>query len=131
MSQEIRTVMSGDTRTLISMYLKQPNTAGVLTAVDLTGLVSGDVQFEMYNAADAVNTIAVSATGVTFSADDTGQANYQFQSTIAAGLYNGFFVLTVDGKTDHFPFKPGLLRIEISDHSQTAQEAYAAAVAGE
>ena len=128
MTKEIRKVMSGDTRTLISMYLKQPNTAGVLTAADLTGLASGAIQFEMYNAADDTETIALTSTGVTFSADTTGQVNYQFQSTIAAGIYNAWFVLTESAKPDHFPLEPGLFQVYISDHTQTAQEAYDAAV---
>jgi hypothetical protein len=111
------------------MYLKQINAAGVLTAVDLTGLTSGAVMFEMWNAADGTETLAATATGVTFTADATGLVNYQFPTPmlIAAGFYNAFFVLTVSGKTDHFPVEPGGLRIEVSDHTQTALEAYRAA----
>ena len=133
MSQEIRKVFTTDSRTLISMILKQPaNTvAGVLTAVDLTGLTAGAVQFELFNAADDVEAIALTSTGVTFTADSTGVVNYQFTTpvTIAAGYYNAFFVLTVGGKTDHFPLEPGGLRIEVNSHISTALEAYRAAVA--
>ena len=131
MSQEIRKVHTTDNRTLISMILKQPNTSGVLTAVDLTGLSTGAVQFEMFNAADGTEVIALTSTGVTFSSDTSGLVHYQFTSpmSIAAGYYNGFFVLTESTLTDHFPIVPGELRIEVSDHAQTAQAAYRAAVA--
>jgi hypothetical protein len=129
-SQEIRKVQTGDSRTLISMYLKQANSAGVLTAVDLTGLSAGAVQFEMFSAVDGSEAIALTSTGVTFTADATGLVNYQFATpmTITAGYYNAFFVLTQGGKTDHFPVVPGQLRIEVSSHTETAEAAYRAAV---
>jgi len=113
MSQEVRRVFTGDSRTLISMYLKQANASGVLTAVDLTGLSSGAVQFEMYDAATHASVIALTATGVTFSADATGLVNYMFTTpvTIPAGFYDAWFVLTVAGKTDHFPAGNETLRI--------------------
>jgi hypothetical protein len=108
------------------MYLKQQNAAGTaLSAVDLTGLTSGAVKFKMFNAATGAEAIAETATGVTFSADTTGLVNYTFQSpTFAAGFYNAFFVLTVAGKTDHFPVEPGEFRIEISDDTTKAVEAF-------
>jgi len=130
MIQEIRKIQTTDSRTLISFYLKQNNTSGVLAAVDLTGLSSGAIKFEMFNAATGVETIAATTTGVTFSADSTGLVHYQFATPMAipAGYYNAFFLLTVSGKTDHFPVEPGELRIEVNSHSQTAEEAYQAAV---
>jgi len=130
MSQEVRRVFTGDSRTLISMYLKQANASGVLTAVDLTGLSSGAVQFEMYDAATHASVIALTATGVTFSADATGLVNYMFTTpvTIPAGFYDAWFVLTVAGKTDHFPAGNETLRIEVRDHSQTGRDAYQAVV---
>ena len=131
MGAEIRRIQTTDSRTSISFYLVQDNTAGVSTAVDLTGLTSGAVKFEMFNRADGVETIAATATGVTFVADTTGLAHYQFATpmAIAAGEYYGYFVLTVSGKTDHFPNKAGQLRIIIDSHTQSGEEAYAAAVA--
>lgn len=133
MSAEVRKIQTTDSRTSISFYLKQESTTGVLTAVNLTGLTSGAVKFEMWNAATDAETLPLTATGVTFSADATGLVNYELPTPMAfpAGIYNGFFVLTVASKTDHFPVYPGGLRIEISSHILSAKEAYAAAVAAE
>ena len=131
MSAEVRKIQTTDSRTSISFYLKQESTSGVLTAVNLTGLTSGAVKFEMWNAATDIETLPLTATGVTFSADATGLVNYEFPTPMIfpAGIYDGFFVLTVTGKTDHFPVYPGGLRIEVSSHILSAQQAYAAAVA--
>ena len=131
MTQEIRKIHYGDSQTLISFYVKRNNTAGVATAVDLTSRVAGDIKFKLYNAADAVNTIPLTATGVTFTADTTGLVHYDFATgnTIAAGYYNGFFVINPSGQPDTFPIDPGGLRIEISSDTQTAKAAYEAAVA--
>jgi len=114
MSREIRKVHKTDSRTIVSMYLKQRNAAGTANdAVDLTGLSSGAVKFKMYNAATGVEVIALTSTGVTFTADSSGLVNYEFQSpTFNAGIYNAFFVLTVSGKTDHFPVEPGEFQVE-------------------
>ena len=130
MSAEVRKIQTTDSRTSISFYLKQESTSGVLTAVDLTGLTSGAVKFEMFNAATDVETLALTVTGVTFSADATGLVNYEFPTPMVfpAGYYNGFFVLTVATKTDHFPVYPGGLRIEINSHVLSAKDAYEAAI---
>jgi len=130
MVQEIREVFATDSRTLISMYLKQDDETGVSTAVPLTGLTSGAIKFELWNAATGVETLAATATGVTFSADATGLANYQFATPmeIAAGYYYGYFVLTVNSKTDHFPKNTGELLVKVSTHAQSAEAAYAAAL---
>ena len=130
MTQEIREIHYGDSKTLISFVLKRNNTAGVLTAVDLTGYSAGDIKFKAFNAADGVNTISLTATGVTFAAHTTGVVHYDFvtANTIAAGYYNGFFVDTKTTEIDTFPLKPGELRIEISSDTVTAEEAYEAAV---
>jgi hypothetical protein len=130
MSAEVRKIQTTDSRTSISFYLKQESTSGVLTAVDLTGLTSGAVKFEMFNAATDVETLALTVTGVTFSADATGLVNYEFPTPMVfpAGYYNAFFVLTVATKTDHFPVYPGGLRIEINSHVLSAKDAYEAAI---
>ena len=132
MTQEIRDIHYGDSQTLISFHLKRNNTAGVLTAVDLTSRVAGDIKFKLFNAADGVNTVPITATGVTFTADSSGLVHYDFATgnTIAAGYYNGFFVVNPAGQTDTYPIEPGELRIRISSDTQTAAVAYAAAVAG-
>ncbi len=130
MTQEIRRIQATDSRTKISFVLKQEDTTGVLTPVDLAGLTSGAVQFEMWNAATDVETLPLTVTGVTFSADSTGVVNYEFPTPMVfpAGYYNGFFVLTVATKTDHFPVYPGGLRIEINSHILSAKDAYESAI---
>lgn len=132
MTQEIREIHYGDSDTLISFYLKRNSNATppVLTAKDLTGRVAGDIKFKLYNAATGVNTIPLTATGVTFSADSSGLVHYDFSTgnTIAAGYYDGFFVDNPSGQPDTYPLKPGDLRIWIHSDTQTAHEAYEAAL---
>ena len=126
MTQEIREIHYGDSKTLISFILKKNDKAGVLTAIDLTGYVSGDIQFKLFNSADGVNTIPLTSTGVTFAADATGLVHYDFPTanTIAAGVYHGFFKDMKSSEGDTYPIKPGELRIEISSDTQTAEQAY-------
>lgn len=131
MTQEIRDIHYGDSRTLISFYLKQENTSGVLTAVDLTNAVAGDIKFKLFNAATGENTIPLTATGVTFSANTSGLVHYDFATgnTIAAGKYHGFFRFVQGSEPDTFPLKPGDLVINIHSDTQTAEQAYDASVA--
>lgn len=114
------------------MVLRQRNTTDTgWDIVDLTGLSSGAVQFKMIDAATGETALAATSTGVTFAADTTGLCTYTFQSpTFAAGIYNAFFVLTVGGKTDHFPVEPGQFQIQVSDDDQNARAAYQDAIEG-
>ena len=130
MTQEIARIHTTDTYTLIAYTLKRKNSAGVLTAEDLTGLSAGAVQFKMFNAATGVEVIALTATGVTFSADSTGAVEYDFSAAgvLNAGYYDAFFVVTKSSQTIHFPIDPGGLRVEISSDTVKALEAYRAAI---
>ena len=118
-----------DTLKLLSFTLQSENLAGTMTALDLTNAVSGDVKFKMINAADGTTTIALTATGVTFNADTTGTGDYDFSAAgvLTAGIYHGFVVFTDTAETDHYPYKPGDLVIEIHSDTQSAQAAYEAA----
>ena len=130
MTQEIARIHTTDTYTLIAFTLKRKNSAGVLTAEDLTGLSAGAVQFKMFNAATGAEVVALTSTGVTFTADTAGNVEYDFSvsEVSSAGIYNAFFVVTKFGQTIHFPIAPGELRIELSSDTQTARDAYQAAL---
>ena len=96
MTQQTHRRRVGDTRTVLPVALVQPNTSGVLTAVDLTGLT---VQFKMLNAATGATEIALTSTGVTVTTAATGQVQYDFSGAgvDTAGVYWGTFVVTRDG----------------------------------
>ena len=105
----------------------QPNAAGVLTAVDLTGLT---VAFKMINAATGATEIALTSTGVTVTTAATGQVQYDFSGAAVdtAGVYWGTFVITQSSETDSFPVRTQDLRILIDSDTQTAEEAFQAAL---
>ena len=129
MTQELARIHTTDTYTLIAFTIKAKNEAGVLTAVTLAGLAAGAVQFKMLNAADGTTAIALTDTGVTFTADSAGSVEYDFSAAgvLTPGYFNAFFVVTKSGQTIHFPIEPGDLRIEISSDTLTAEAAYLAA----
>ena len=123
MSQQIHRRRVGDTRTVLPVTLVQPNTSGVLTAVDLTGLT---VAFKMVNAATGATEIALTSTGVTVTTAATGQVQYDFSGAgvDTAGVYWGTFVVTQGGETDAFPVIQKDLKIIIDSDTITGQEAY-------
>ena len=127
MTQQTHRRRTGDTRTVLPVALVQPNASGVLAAVDLTGLT---VQFKMVNAATGATEIALTATGVTVTTAATGQVQYDFSGAgvDTAGVYWGTFVVTQGGETDAFPVRTQDLRILIDSDTQTAEEAYQAAL---
>lgn len=115
----------GDTAKIYSAVLTYKNTSGVDTAKDLTGLT---VTFTMINAADGTTKVdAASATIVTAA---SGIVSYDFQSTDVdtAGVYWGSFAVTESSEDDTYPASPKEGPIWIHGATQTAQEAYAAAV---
>jgi len=131
MTPELARIHTTDTYIKIAYTLKRKNEAGTLTAEDLTGLSAGDLKFKMLNAATGAEVIALTATGVTFTASTAGTVEYDFSAAgvLIPGYFNGFFVLTKSAQTIHFPIDPGGLRIEISSDTQTAEVAYWDAVA--
>ena len=125
MSQVIHRRRVGDTRTVLPVTLQQPDSAGVLQPVNLTGLT---LQFKMINAATGATKIALTSTGVTVTTAASGQAQYDFSAAgvDAAGVYWGTFVLTQSSETDSFPVRTQDLKICIDSATQTAEEAYQA-----
>ncbi len=123
MTQQTHRRRVGDTRTVLSVSLVQPNTAGVLTAVDLTGLT---VAFKMVNAATGATEIALTSTGVTVTTAATGQVQYDFSGAgvDTAGVYWGTFVVTQSSETDSFPVIQKDLKIVIDSDTISGEKAY-------
>ena len=99
----------------------QPNSSGVLTAVNLTGLT---VKFKMVDESGTV-VVAETQTGVSVVTAASGTVNYDFSAAgvDAAGTYYGYFVVYDSGESDHFPVRSRDLKIRIDDDSTTAEEA--------
>lgn len=127
MTAQIHRRRVGDLRTVLPVTLQQPNSSGVLAAIDLTGLT---VTFKMINAADGTTKIAATSTGVSVVSAAAGTVNYDFSSggVDAAGVYWGTFLVTESGQTDAVPVRQKDLKIIIDSDTQTGEEAYAAAV---
>jgi hypothetical protein len=127
MTQQVHRRHTTDTRTVLPASLVQPNESGVDTAVDLTGKT---VAFKMVNTATGATTIALTTSGVTVTTAATGQVQYDFSSAgvLTAGRYRGFFVVTQSSETDHFPVRADGLLILIDSDTQTAEQAYEAAL---
>ena len=127
MTQVIHRRRVGDLRTVLPVTLKQADESGVLQAVNLTGLT---VQFSMIDAATGTTKIAATSTGVTVVTAASGTVNYDFSSAgvDTAGIYWGTFRVTQSGETDAFPVASKGLKICIDSATQTAEEAYAAAL---
>lgn len=118
----------GNTAKVYSAVLVYKDTAGAETAKNLTGL---SVTFTMINAATGV--AKVSAASATIVTAASGIVSYDFQSADVdtAGIFWGTFEVTESAETDDYPVSPCAGPIWIHADTQTAQEAYAAAVAGE
>lgn len=110
---QVYSIHKGDTRTLLSVELKQQDAAGTELAVDLTGFT---VQFKMVDE-NGTDVIAQTSTGVTVSNPGAGLVSYDFSSSgvDTAGTFYGYFVITDGGETDHFPVKQRDLVIHIED----------------
>jgi len=123
MATTTRRIHTTDTRTVIAATLKQPDEAGDLQPVDLTGKT---VRFKMLNRGDDSVTIALTATGVTISDAAAGEVEYDFAAAgvLAAGKYRGFFVVDDAGETDHFPPEVNGLEINIDSDTESAEEAF-------
>jgi hypothetical protein len=127
MTQVIHQRRVGDTRTTLSVTLQQPDSTGTLQAVNLSGLT---VEFSMVNAATGAVKIAKTATGITVVSAAAGTVNYDFSEAgvDTAGIFWGTFTVTQSGETDAFPVKSQDLKILFDSATQTAQQAYNAAV---
>ena len=127
MTQQIHRRHVDDTRTLLYATLVQPNASGVDTAVNLTGLT---VKFKMVDAADGTVVIAETATGVTVETAASGTVKYDFSAAgvNVAGVFHAWFVVYDGIESDHFPVRRQGLKVMIDSDTQTAEEAYEAAL---
>jgi len=128
MTQQVHRRRVGDLRTVLPVTLQQPDSSGVLQAINLTGLT---ITFKMINAADGSTKIAATSTGVSVVSASAGTVNYDFSSggVDAAGVFWGTFLVTESGQTDAVPVRQKDLKIVIDSDTQTGEEAYAAAIA--
>ncbi len=117
----------GDLTTVLPVTIAEPNSTGVVTARDLTGLT---VKFKMINAADGTTKIAETETGVTVVTASSGTVNYDFSASgvNAAGVYYGTFVVYSGAEAQSYPVDVRGLKIVIDSDTQTGEEAYLAAV---
>ena len=127
MSQVIHQRRVGDTRTVLPVTLQQPDSTGTLQAVNLTGLT---VEFSMVNAATGAVKIAKTSTGISVVSAVAGTVNYDFSAggVDEAGIFYGTFTVTQSAETDAFPVKHQDLKILFDSATQTALQAYNAAV---
>lgn len=127
MTQRVHRRHVDDTRTVLAASLSQPDASGDGELVDLTGM---GVEFKMINRADNSVAIAQTATGVTVTAATTGQVQYDFSASgvDTAGVFNAWFIVIDSGETDHFPVRQDGLRVLIDSDTQTAEQAYEAAL---
>ena len=118
----------GDTSKVYSAILNAKNVSGVDTVKDLTGL---SVTFTMINAATGV--AKVSAQSATIVTALSGIVSYDFLAADVdtAGIFWGSFRVTESAQTDTYPASPSEGPIWIHSATQTAQDVYAAAMAGE
>ena len=117
---------AGDTTKVYSAVLTYKNTSGVDTAKDLTGL---SVTFTMINAATGVEKVSAAAATIVTAASGIVSYDFQAADVDTAGIYWGTFKVTESAETDSYPATPNEGPIWIHSATQTAQQAYQAALA--
>jgi len=115
----------GDTQQTYSAILQAKNTSGVMVPKDLTGLT---VTFSMVNAATGATKVSNQAATIVTAA--SGIVSYDFASADVntPGIYWGRFTVTQSGETNTYPADPTDGIIWIHGHTETAQQAYEAAL---
>ena len=116
----------GNTTKVYSAVLTYKSTAGVDTAKDVTGLT---ITFTMINAATGVAKVSAAAATIVTAASGIVSYDFQAADVDTAGIFWGTFVVTESAETDSYPASPAQGPIWIHSASQTAQQAYDAAVA--
>ena len=115
----------GDTQQTYSAILQAKNTSGVMVPKDLTGL---SVTFSMVDA--ATGAMKVTNQPATIVTAASGIVAYDFASADVntPGIYWGRFTVTQSSETNTYPADPTDGIIWIHGHTQTAQQAYEAAL---
>ena len=115
----------GDTAKVFSAILTHKNIAGVDTVKDLTGL---SVTFTMHNAATAGIKVNAAAAAIVTALSGIVQYDFAAADVDTAGVYWGSFIVTESAETDTYPASPEEGPIWIHSATQTAMQAYQAAV---
>lgn len=118
-------VRVGDTLVVLAAELYRLNTSGVEAAADLTG---DTVTFTMINA--ATGTVVVNAAAAVVDTAASGLVHYDLQAAdvATAGVYWYTFRQVESTEKASFPVNPKQGVIWIHSNTQTAQEAYRAAI---
>lgn len=119
----------GDLVKVIPFQLTYQNAVGTYVHPDLNAAGITGVTFRMINTATNVTKVSRSACVIDAGASGTGYYQPVAADVDTAGIYHGFFEVTDSGSTDNYPVKKLGLRIEISSDTQSAKEAYDAAIA--
>jgi hypothetical protein len=100
---------------------------GEVVAVDLSDVT---VEFKAVNTADFAELIVPTSEGVSIVDAKAGLVSYDFSSAAVdtAGRFRGFFIVTSENETDHYPAKVDDMLILIDNDLQSAERAYAAAL---
>lgn len=117
---------SGNIAKVYPGLCKYRNESGTMVFRDLTGAT---VTFSMVNAATGV--LKISGASADIVSNLGGEVAYTFVSedVDTAGIFWGTFHVTVSGSTDSYPVAPDDGVIWIHSATQTAQQAYDAALA--
>jgi len=113
MAEQTQPRQLGDRLTALAVTIKQPNSAGVDTVVDLT---SKTVEFRMVDES-GTDVVAQTSTGVTVDVGTAGTCQYDFAAVDVdeAGRYYAYFVVTSGSLEDTFPVEPRDLVVCIAE----------------
>jgi hypothetical protein len=125
MSQQVQRRRVGDTLTVLSATLQQPDSTGAIAAKNLTGLT---VTFTMVNLATGAVKVAPASATVETAASGTVYYRFAAGDVDTAGKFGASFIVTDGGRTDHFPVAQEGCIVLIDSDTQTAEEAYREAV---
>jgi hypothetical protein len=126
-SQEIRRYRVGDTqRPLLATLSYTIEGATLPTALDLTNATS--VKFSLINVASGVTKINEAAATVDEAAEGKVSYNWSTADVDVAGKYVGFFTVYTSTVTDTYPVKTNDLVVLFDGDTQTAEQAYEAAL---
>ncbi len=117
-----------DTAPVTSVTLKRRNEAG--TAYEAADLTGKTVKFKAFNAATGAAVVSETVTGVTVETAASGTVKYDWLSAGAAnaGIMRCFFVAYDGSETEHFPSKRDGLLVGFDSDTETAEQAYQAAL---
>jgi hypothetical protein len=105
----------GDSLTPIGVQLKQRNSSGTLSPVDLSGKTVKALVVD----ADGAAAVAETTTGVVVADEDNGKVSYDFlagASALAEGTYYLYFRVYSGTERDTYPTAEKGLKIKVHKH---------------